>query len=47
MACARADGVRVLAVATGPFAPEKLTAADAVARDAAELRPLLAEALAA
>ena len=37
IACARADGVRVAAIATGPFAPAELTAADAVARDAAEL----------
>ncbi len=41
IACARADGVRVFAVATGPFAPDELQAADAVAADAAELRALL------
>ena len=42
IACARADGVRVIAVATGPHGPAELTAADAVARDARELGPLLA-----
>jgi phosphoglycolate phosphatase-like HAD superfamily hydrolase len=45
IACARADGVRVLAVATGPYEPEALTAADAVARDARELGALLDELL--
>jgi phosphoglycolate phosphatase-like HAD superfamily hydrolase len=30
IACARADGVRCIAIATGPFAPEDLQAADAV-----------------
>jgi phosphoglycolate phosphatase-like HAD superfamily hydrolase len=41
IACARADGVRCLAVATGPFRVDQLTGADAVARDAHELAPLL------
>ncbi len=41
IACARADGVRCVAIATGPFAPEQLTGADAVARDASELGELL------
>ena len=41
VACARADGLRVLAVATGPYPAAELTAADAVAADAWELRPLL------
>jgi phosphoglycolate phosphatase-like HAD superfamily hydrolase len=41
IACARADGVRVFAVATGPFAADELGAADAVARDARELGALL------
>ena len=41
IACARADGVRVVALATGPYPPEELTAADAVARDARELGALL------
>ena len=43
IACARADGVRVIAVATGPHGPAELTAADAVARDAYELAALLGE----
>jgi phosphoglycolate phosphatase len=41
IACARADGVRAVAVATGPFGSEQLAAADAVARDATELLGLL------
>jgi phosphoglycolate phosphatase-like HAD superfamily hydrolase len=41
IACARADGVRVFAVATGPFAPDELRTADAVARNARELGALL------
>ncbi len=41
IACARADGVRVLAVATGPFAAAELREADAVARDARELGALI------
>ena len=41
IACARADGVRVAAIATGPFGPEELRQADAVARDAAELGEVL------
>ncbi|MGO9957944.1 MAG: haloacid dehalogenase-like hydrolase [Solirubrobacteraceae bacterium] len=39
--CARADDVRCLAVATGPYEPAELADADAVARDAVALRPLL------
>ncbi len=46
IACARADGVRVIAIATGPHAPDALAAADAVARDAHELGTLLAASLA-
>jgi phosphoglycolate phosphatase len=42
VACARADGVRCLAVATGPFPAEDLHGADAVAADAGELAGLLA-----
>ena len=42
IACARADGVRCLAVATGPYPAEDLRSADAVAADAAELAGLLA-----
>ena len=45
IACARADGVHVIAIATGPFEPGKLRDADSVARDARELGMLL-EALA-
>ncbi|MGH2841931.1 MAG: HAD family hydrolase, partial [Solirubrobacteraceae bacterium] len=45
IACARADRVRVVGIATGPFPADELTAADAVAHDARELgdilRPLL------
>jgi phosphoglycolate phosphatase len=41
IACARADGVRVVAIATGAYAPEELRQADAVARDAAELGMVL------
>lgn len=42
IACARADGLRCIGVATGPFGPEALSAADAVARDAYEVAALLA-----
>lgn len=41
IACARADGVRCVAVATGPFGVDELAGADAVARDASELRSAL------
>ena len=41
IACARADGVRVAAVATGPFTIEQLADADAVADDAHALLPVL------
>ena len=41
IACARADGVRVIAIATGPYAPADLREADAVARDADELGEVL------
>ncbi len=41
IACARADGVRCLVVATGRFSETELADADAVARDATALRPLL------
>jgi phosphoglycolate phosphatase len=41
IACARADGLRCVAVTTGPFARPELTDADAVAGDAAELRGAL------
>jgi phosphoglycolate phosphatase len=41
IACARADGVRVIAVATGPYRADQLTQADAVCRHAGELTALL------
>lgn len=41
IACARADGVRCVAVTTGPFAAGELSAADAVAESPDELRALL------
>jgi phosphoglycolate phosphatase-like HAD superfamily hydrolase len=37
IACARADGVRVIAVATGPYDAGQLSAADAVCRDVREV----------
>jgi phosphoglycolate phosphatase len=47
IACARADGVRCLAVTTGPYEAEELSQADRVVRDAAELRGALGEMLVA
>jgi phosphoglycolate phosphatase len=41
IACARADEVRVVAVATGPFGVEALADADAVVDDARALLPVL------
>ncbi|HEY5318306.1 MAG TPA: haloacid dehalogenase-like hydrolase [Solirubrobacteraceae bacterium] len=41
IACARADGVRCVAMATGPFGVEELHEADAVAADAHELLGVL------
>jgi phosphoglycolate phosphatase-like HAD superfamily hydrolase len=41
IACARADGVRALAVATGPYRADELRAADEVAADASGLRAVL------
>jgi phosphoglycolate phosphatase-like HAD superfamily hydrolase len=41
IACARADGVRVIAIATGPFPPEALADADAVVDAAGALLPVL------
>jgi phosphoglycolate phosphatase-like HAD superfamily hydrolase len=41
IACAQADGVRCVAVATGPYGVDELGDADAVARDATDLRDLL------
>jgi phosphoglycolate phosphatase-like HAD superfamily hydrolase len=41
IACARADGLRVIAVTTGPFPADALAEADHVVSGAAELAPLL------
>jgi phosphoglycolate phosphatase-like HAD superfamily hydrolase len=41
IACARADRVRVIAVATGAYRADELRGADAVARDVRELGVLL------
>lgn len=41
IACARADRLACIAVSTGPFTPDLLTGADAVARGATELRDAL------
>jgi phosphoglycolate phosphatase-like HAD superfamily hydrolase len=46
IACARADDLRCLAVATGPFSAEQLDGADAVAGGARELGQLLERELA-
>jgi phosphoglycolate phosphatase len=45
IACAQADGLRCLAVASGPFAAGQLAAADAVAQDAHGLHSTLEELL--
>lgn len=45
IACARADGLRCVAVATGPFSADELTGADRVADDAVGLRAVLEEVL--
>jgi phosphoglycolate phosphatase-like HAD superfamily hydrolase len=42
IACARADGLRCVAVATGPFGAEQLRSADAVATDAHQISAVLA-----
>jgi phosphoglycolate phosphatase-like HAD superfamily hydrolase len=42
IACARADGVRCVAVASGPYQTEALSAADHVVSSAAQLRKTLA-----
>jgi phosphoglycolate phosphatase-like HAD superfamily hydrolase len=46
IACARADGVRCVAVTTGLYGPDELAGADAVARDASELRATLEQLVA-
>jgi phosphoglycolate phosphatase-like HAD superfamily hydrolase len=43
VACARADELRVIAVATGPFGAEELADADAVVDDARALLPVLSD----
>ena len=43
IACARADRVRVIAVATGPFTAEALADADAVVDGARSVLPVLAD----
>jgi phosphoglycolate phosphatase-like HAD superfamily hydrolase len=43
VACARADGVRCVAVASGMFEPHALADADVVVRDALEVRAALGE----
>ena len=45
IACARADGVRVIAVATGPFGADALAAADAVVDSASAVVVVLEEFL--
>lgn len=45
IACARADGLRCFAVASGPFEADQLSGADAVAGDAHELAKLFVTAL--
>ena len=45
IACARADGVRCFAVATGPFGVDELQSADAVAADARQLGEQLRDLL--
>jgi phosphoglycolate phosphatase-like HAD superfamily hydrolase len=45
VACARADGIRCVAVSTGPFDVDDLTDADAVATDASELLRKLTDLL--
>src|SRR4051794_39476206 len=42
IACARADGVHVIAIATGPYAPDALRDADVVVQHASELPAALA-----
>jgi phosphoglycolate phosphatase-like HAD superfamily hydrolase len=43
IACARADGVRCVAVTSGQYGADALSGADAVATDADELRRRLEE----
>jgi phosphoglycolate phosphatase len=41
IACARADGLRCIAISTGPYEADALSGADAVVREAGELRGLI------
>ena len=41
IACARADGLRCIAVSTGPYRARELSGADAIAGDSEQLRELL------
>jgi phosphoglycolate phosphatase len=45
IACAQADGVRCIAVATGPYPAPELQAADIVVSDATALAPVVAQLL--
>ena len=45
IACARADGLRVVAVATGPYGVEALADADAVVDSAEAVLPVLEDFL--
>ncbi|HET9721149.1 MAG TPA: HAD family hydrolase [Solirubrobacteraceae bacterium] len=47
IACARADGLRCVAVTTGPYGADELVQADAVAENTGELRAALESELAA
>ena len=45
IACARADGVLCIAVATGPYPAAELSEAEEVVASAAKLRPALERAM--
>ena len=47
IACARADGLRCIAVASGPYGADQLSEADAVVHDARGLQAALAERIVA
>ena len=47
IACARADGLLCVAVCSGPYEADELSAAEVVARDSGELRQALSDLLAA
>jgi phosphoglycolate phosphatase len=46
IACARVDGLRCVAVCSGPYEADELSAAEVVARDSGELRQALSNLLA-